>query len=100
MYLLYLDESGFTGDPNQQYFVLGGVCVPERSIHWLSSKLDVIASDIDQGDPTRVEFHASEIFGGRTPPWSTCHKQQRIDIIKRVLNSLQEANSDTRMSSF
>ncbi len=40
MFLLYVDDSGSIPNPKEEYFVLGGICVPERSIHWLSSQLD------------------------------------------------------------
>lgn len=33
MYLLYVDESGSPGDPNQKHFVLAGVAVFERETH-------------------------------------------------------------------
>ena len=44
MYLLYVDESGTTHDPNQQYFVLAGFCVFERQGYWISNQLDQIAA--------------------------------------------------------
>jgi len=30
MYILYLDDSGSVANPAEDYFMLGGVCVPER----------------------------------------------------------------------
>lgn len=96
MYLLYLDDSGSIKNPNEEYFVLGGVCVPERSISWLTSQLDDLATTINASDPSQVEFHASEIFGGRNPPWNQYKKrQERVDILKNTLNTLKAANSDT-----
>ncbi len=95
MYLLYLDDSGSIPNPTEEYFVLGGVCVPERSLSWLSSQLDEIASQITPSDPSQVEFHASEIFSGRNPPWNQYKKkEERIELIQRILNSLKNANSD------
>jgi len=44
-------------------------------------------------DARQIEFHASEIFSGKTPPWSFYkNKEQRKDIILAVLNSLGRAN--------
>ena len=40
MYILYLDESGSVGSINEQHFVLGGVAVFERRIHWISKELN------------------------------------------------------------
>lgn len=38
MHLLYLDDSGSAENKNEAYFVLGGVCVPERNMRWLPMK--------------------------------------------------------------
>ncbi|HOT90229.1 MAG TPA: hypothetical protein PLJ78_01105 [Anaerolineae bacterium] len=62
MHLLYLDDSGSVLNRDEQYFVLGGVCVPETSVRWLSHKLDEIACEIDPQTPTQVEFHAATIL--------------------------------------
>ncbi|MGL5076924.1 MAG: DUF3800 domain-containing protein, partial [Waterburya sp.] len=65
MYLLYVDESGTTHDPNQQYFVLAGFCVFERQGYWSANKLDEIAAKFDPAESTAVELHGSPMFGGR-----------------------------------
>ena len=49
MYLLYVDESGTTHDPNQQYFVLAGFCVFERQGYWVAKELDDIAARFESG---------------------------------------------------
>lgn len=98
MYLLYLDDSGSVENPNENYFILGGVCVPERSIKWLTEQLDDLASEINSANPSSVEFHASEIFGGRKPPWKEIReKDKRVDIIKKVLCTLKDAQFDTKV---
>lgn len=96
MYILYLDDSGSASNPTENSFVLGGFCVPERSMSWLSNELDKLAHQIDPKDPGKIEFHASEIFSGRNPPWKKYKKRSdRIEILKNVLNTLKNANSDT-----
>jgi len=96
MYILYIDDSGSISNPNEEYFVLGGVCVPERSISWLTRQLDELAGTLDSANPNQIEFHASEIFGGRKPPWNEFrNKSERIGIIKKSLDTLRHANSDT-----
>ena len=70
MYVLYLDDSGSARNPKENFIVLGGICVPERSIYWLTNQLELLAGQICQSDPRRVEFHASDIFGGRDEPWN------------------------------
>lgn len=94
MYLLYLDDSGSTRNPAEEYFVLGGICVPEPSVRWLSHQLEELAREINPADPRAVEFHASEIYSGRKTPWDRFNKSARADTIKRVLLTLQQAHAD------
>jgi predicted RNA-binding protein Jag len=95
MHILYLDDSGSPINPNEEYFVLGGVSVPENSARWLSSVLEKIAIQISPENPESVELHAAEIFSGREEPWQAFKsKQQRIDIIKNVLFTLNAANKE------
>jgi len=93
MYILYLDDSGSIPNPNEDYFVLGGICVPETSIRWLSHELEKLAEKIAPNNPRSVEFHASEIYAGRNPPWSQYSRVERIKIIKSVLHTLDNAYS-------
>ena len=96
MYLLYLDDSGSVSNMNEQYFVLGGICVPETSVRWLAHEIEKIAEKISPEDPSQVEFHAATIFSGKHTPWSNIHdKKGRINIIRQVLNSVQPAFPDT-----
>jgi hypothetical protein len=84
MYFLYLDDSGSIQNRNEEYFVLGGVCVPENSIRWLSYEIEKQAMNINPNNPEQVEFHAAEIYGGREAPWSGYKdRQDRINIIKQ-----------------
>ncbi|MCE7987118.1 MAG: DUF3800 domain-containing protein [Caldilinea sp. CFX5] len=95
MYILYLDDSGSVHNANEAYFVLGGVAVPEQSIRWLSHQIELLAQQIDPTNPGLVEFHAAEVFGGRTGYWkSITEKQKRIDIIKNVLGVMGKAYPD------
>ncbi len=95
MYILYLDDSGSPANKNEEYFVLGGVAVPEQSIRWLSNQLEILAEKIDSENPRQVEFHASEIFSRRTGIWKTLKdKNESIGTLIRVLSCLDGANSD------
>ena len=47
MYVLYLDESGTHGEAS--YFVLGGLAVFEREIHWFSQDLDHLQAEYFPG---------------------------------------------------
>jgi hypothetical protein len=93
MYLLYLDDSGSPENHNQEMFVLGGFCIHEEGSYWLNKHLDDLALSIDSAHPQHVEFHASEIFRGKTAPWTTMKKDKRMDVIKDVLDV---ANKDDK----
>lgn len=98
MHILYLDDSGSVANADERYFVLAGVSVPEGSVRWLGYRLEELAIEVLPDDPRSVEFHASEIFGGRGPIWSRYRKrQQRIQWIKRVISVLQNAYASIRV---
>ena len=65
MHLLYLDESGSVPDPTQQYFVLAGVAVFERTAHWVEQSLNQIAARFNPHHPHAVELHGSPMRSGR-----------------------------------
>ncbi|MGH9751769.1 MAG: DUF3800 domain-containing protein [Blastocatellia bacterium] len=85
MYLLYLDDSGSVQNPNEEHLVLGGICVFEHQVQYFTQQLDSIAHRLAPNAPDSVEFHASAIFSGRQPPWKDLAKQERIGVIKEVL---------------
>jgi len=98
MHLLYLDDSGSTGNASEDYFVLAGIALPENSIRWLSHKLDELAISINKDDPQSVEFHAAAIYNGKGPIWEQFHDRgRRRQIIKDVLCILDTANSEIRV---
>src|SRR5438445_8179599 len=68
MYLRYLDDSGSASNANEEYLVLGGICVFEAQVHYLTQELDAIAQRINPSDPDSVEFHASAVYAGRMAP--------------------------------
>ncbi|GIV03119.1 MAG: hypothetical protein KatS3mg015_1949 [Fimbriimonadales bacterium] len=92
MYILYLDDSGSAPNTNEDYLVLGGVAVLETDVWWFTKQLDEIAESLSPGAGPTVEFHAAEVYRGRTPPWSSIRERSdRQDIIKRVLGVLSES---------
>ena len=86
MYLLYLDDSGSVKNTSESYFVLGGVCLHEDKVFYINQYLDRLASRFDQETPSNIEFHASEIFSGRSSPWDKHSREGRIKVIKDVLH--------------
>jgi len=93
MYLLYLDDSGSAQNQNEEYLVLGGVSIFERRAFFISQELDRLAATFNDSDPEAVEFHASEIFRGKTHPWSTLKTPAER---KKVLHSVLKVLADDR----
>ena len=76
MHLLYLDESGSVADPNQRYFVLGGISVFERTTHWIEQPLNEIAKRFAPDQPQAIELHGSPMRSGREG-WKAFPLQER-----------------------
>lgn len=89
MHLLYLDDAGSAANVNEEYLVLGGISVFEAQAHWFTQELDQLAMSIDSREPHGLEFHASEIFGRRTPP---CHPAGPLGsrLAKELLQELRD----------
>lgn len=96
MHLLYLDDAGSTANQNEEYLVVGGVSVFEAQSFFITQELDRLAESISPGNPQDVEFHASEIFSRRVPPWSTMSKGEAQGIIKAVLQVLAKSYDTAR----
>ena len=65
MHLLYLDESGSVGNPNERFFVLAGFAVFEREPHWIDKDLNEIAARFSPQNPDAIEFHGSPMRSGK-----------------------------------
>lgn len=96
VHLLYLDDAGSAKNPNERYLVLGGVAVFEAQAHWVTTELDKLATAFHPADPAALEFHASEIFSGRSAPWDGLSKEQRKEAIRQVLRVLPRAYDSCR----
>jgi hypothetical protein len=96
MHLLYLDDSGSAANPGEAYLVLAGLSVFERQVHWLSSETEKLAREICPQDPHAVEFHASEIFSGRKPPWNSMKREARREVLRKVLQVVANSHESTR----
>jgi len=94
MFLLYLDDSGSTKNADEQYLVLGGVCVSEHQVNDLTHAMERLALKYDAADPDSVEFHGSVIFTGKQKPWDSLkRKEERIEVLKEVLGIFNAAAS-------
>lgn len=97
MHLLYLDDSGSAPNPTEDFLVLGGVSVYEAQAYYFTQELDRLAQDIDPSNPNGIEFHASEIFARRDPPWNRMSKAEAIGAIKAVLNVIVKSYESARL---
>ncbi|MBI3795089.1 MAG: DUF3800 domain-containing protein [Nitrospinae bacterium] len=94
-----MDDSGSPKNLGEKYFVLAGVFVFERQAHFIATEMDKYAETLFPGGGRDVEFHASEIFSGRSAPWNSIKdKNSRIDVIASVLKIL--ADFDARVEIF
>lgn len=84
MHLLYLDESGSVGDPQQEFFVLAGVSVFEREGHWIEQELNNIAARFSPTEPYALELHGSPMRSGRDG-WKAHPLSDRLQAIKDAL---------------
>jgi hypothetical protein len=96
MHLLYLDDAGSAKNPAEAYVVLGGISVFEAQADFITRQLDAIAQGIDAANPHSVEFHASEIFARRVPPWKGMSKEEAQGVIKAVLQVLADSYETAR----
>ncbi|MDT8343712.1 MAG: DUF3800 domain-containing protein [Thermohalobaculum sp.] len=97
MYLLYLDDSGSPGNRDERYFVLAGVCIFERQVHWLSRNLDDLAARLGHVEPAKLEFHASEILAGRKGSfWRQYgNVEARRGVLRQGLAAFRSLSNDT-----
>lgn len=86
MHLLYLDDSGCVGNPQDKHLVLAGLAVPERSPHWFTKELDQVAKRVSPED-TSIEFRGADIWGGKKG-WRKIDRQVRNEAHRDALQVL------------
>jgi hypothetical protein len=64
MHLLYADESGSIGNPDQAYFVLSGISLFERTGHWIEQEINHILRRFSPLDPYQIELHGAPMRFG------------------------------------
>lgn len=86
MYILYLDESGTHGEAS--YFILAGLAVFEREIHWFSQELDALQTEYFPGEVQPIYFHAARLHVPNTeklePPWDKVPVEKRRELKARI----------------
>lgn len=96
VYVLYLDDSGSPTNANEEHFVLGGVCVFERQIHWIGKAVEELVESLPVGDPAEIELHASPLRAGRNR-WRSLDRQDRQEIFRKVCHIVAKAHESTRL---
>jgi hypothetical protein len=96
LYLLYLDESGHSHDPNTQFFVLAGFCIFERQTHWLDSAITPIAARFNPADLSAIEFHGAPMHGGKFE-WSKVSPIDRVQAVVDILSLLSNQQLKLRV---
>lgn len=88
MYVLYLDESGNENDPRDRYFVLAGLALFERQIHFLNQRLERV-QERHFPDLQPIPFHASAIRAGRGF-WRGVGAGKRQEVLEDVIAAIAE----------
>jgi len=65
MYLLYLDDAGSVGNPEERYFILGGIALFERQVYWLQQDLERITGELSHPEPNNLELRGNAILNRR-----------------------------------
>ncbi|MGN7292118.1 DUF3800 domain-containing protein [Rhizobium sp. SAFR-030] len=97
MHILYVDDSGHVENPDERYFVLGGVSIFERSIYHLIKAVDDCVAAFGLGPGDDIELHGSPMYSGRGALWRSIRERaQRERMINDALYCLQH-NSGVRL---
>jgi hypothetical protein len=95
MYILYIDDSGSVANANEQYFVLAGLAVYEKTIFHLIDQSDKCVADFQLGDEGDIELHATDIYGGRGFPWKQIKSRpEREGMIQSVMKIITDQRSN------
>jgi hypothetical protein len=91
MHLLYLDDSGSVGNPQDRHIILAGFSIFERGGYWLSKRLDQLAERVWPDSPTSLEFRGADIRGGKRH-WRGVGKNDRMDAYREALRFVSQAS--------
>ena len=80
MYLLYVDQSGNPNDPNDDYFVLGGVALFERKVYWVNEAMDDLTDNLF-GSEYKEGLRAQAINAHKHEPWHSMPTDQRLNVL-------------------
>jgi hypothetical protein len=94
MHILYVDDSGSPDNPNDAFFVLGGISVFERGLYHLIKAADDLVASFGIGNANDIELHGSPMYSGRSGVWKTIpDRPRREDMLRRALALLRNQSS-------
>jgi hypothetical protein len=93
MHILYVDDSGHVENPNERYFVLGGIAVFERGIYHVIKSADECVANFNVGPHEDIELHGSPMYSGRDAWRAVKERNIREKMIKDALASFATSNS-------
>lgn len=91
MYILYLDESGTHSDA--RCFVLAGIAVFEREIHWFAQDVDALQHRYFPDITEPIEFHASKLRapeGNLVEPYNRLSGHERRQLAADMYGIIRE----------
>jgi hypothetical protein len=89
MHILYIDDSGSVENPEERFFVLGGVAVFERAIYHQIKAVDECVESFRLGDGNDIELHGSPMYAGRGDPWRNVrNRKDREAMIGKAISTL------------
>lgn len=100
MYLMYLDESGSTGldleNETQPYFVLSGVCIPDKEWHKVNELFEQEKIKI-YPELKNIEIHTNELFNSNPKsPFYKNNWKYNFEILEKLVDLV--ASLDIKVS--
>jgi hypothetical protein len=98
MHILYVDDSGSADNPNDRFFVLGGISIFERGLYHLIKAADDLIASFQLGDPDEIELHGSPMYSGRSGVWHTIRdRAKREGLLNQALALLSAHRASVRL---
>jgi hypothetical protein len=98
MHILYIDDSGSVENPDEKFFVLGGVAVFERTIHHLIKGADDCVDSYGLGEASSIELHGSAMYNGREGVWKSIKDRSlREPMIHKALQIFSPQKNGVRL---
>ncbi|MFA6967007.1 MAG: DUF3800 domain-containing protein [Bosea sp. (in: a-proteobacteria)] len=96
MHLLYLDDAGSVGNPQERFFILAGVALFERQTYHLERQMDEVASRFGSPQPKALELHGNQMLAGRNF-WRNVPKADRRRAIADGLSAIRNLRGEVAL---